>query len=594
MKHMNNSVQFRILDLFSGAGGFSAGLHFLPAFETVVANDFMEDALRTLAFNNPSVAAIYGDICESEVKKEIIETSRQRGVNMIIGGPPCQGFSNKGKKLGLADPRNFLFREYLEIVQKLQPEVFVIENVKAMSTSTDGWFMKEILREIEKLGYVSSHGVLTASDFGVPQTRQRTFIIAAKDRFVSLPKGDPTPRVTVRDAISDLAFLKAGEGEEIQAYRSSPSSNYQRLMRGDSAELFNHKATNHAEIALKKLRLIPPEGGKADLPPELHGRQKFKTTWGRLKWNEPSPTIDTRFDTPSNGTNSHPELDRSITPREAARLQSFPDWYRFLGSKTAIGKQIGNAVPPLLAKAIGEAILSAFQIEGVTMINGDAFDELERLRESGVKVDHVITDPPYNISKANNFDTMSSANRAGVDFGEWDKGFNLTAWIEPAAEMLRPGGSFIVFNSYRNLTPIIDALEMVGLEVKDLIRWIKKNPMPRNIERRYVQDAEYAIWAVKPKSPWTFNKSETVPYLRAEYSTSTVSGRERTVHPTQKSLKLMVDLLSVHTNPGDVVLDPFMGSGTTGVASRTLGRRFIGIELAAEYFEISRKRVMEV
>ncbi|GAA7544674.1 hypothetical protein MMM127_03930 [Helicobacter pylori] len=134
-------------------------------------------------------------------------------------------------------------------------------------------------------------------------------------------------------------------------------SSYQALMRKDSSKLYNHQATNHSQAALEKLKLINKEQGKECLPKNLHGKQQFKSTWGRLNWNKISPTIDTRFDTPSNGTNSHPELHRSITPREAARIQSFSDNYIFYGNKTSVCKQIGNAVPPLLALALGKAIL---------------------------------------------------------------------------------------------------------------------------------------------------------------------------------------------------------------------------------------------
>jgi DNA-cytosine methyltransferase len=350
---------FRILDLFSGAGGFSCGLHMLNNFQTAVASDFMADALATYEINMPGTAVIHGDICSPEVKNRIVQASKAAGVNMIIGGPPCQGFSNKGKKLGLSDPRNFLFREYLALVQELKPEIFIIENVKAMSTSTNGWFMEEILKEISKLGYKATSGILTASEFGVPQSRQRTFIIAHEQFEIPLPVNPPHlfAPVTVRDAISDLAFHNSGEGADEDSYQIEAQTEYQRQLRDGSKKLFNHKATNHMPIALEKLALIPAEGGKDSLPPEMLGKQKFKTTWGRLKWDEVSPTIDTRFDTPSNGTNSHPHLDRSITPREAARIQSFPDKFRFVGTKTNIGKQIGNAVPPLLARALGESII---------------------------------------------------------------------------------------------------------------------------------------------------------------------------------------------------------------------------------------------
>lgn len=223
--------------------------------------------------------------------------------------------------------------------------------------------------------------------------------------------------------------------------------------------------------------------------------------------------------------------------------------------------------------------------------NGDAYKILDELIEKKTHVDHVITDPPYNISKDNNFATMNSAERTGVDFGEWDKGFDLVSWIPKAVSMLNPGGSFIVFNSYRNLTPIIERMEKSGLVVKDVIKWIKDNPMPRNITRRYVQDTEFAIWAVSPKGKWVFNVPETAKYLRAEFHTPTVSGRERVGHPTQKSLNLMSQLISIHTNEGDTVLDPFMGSGTTGVAALKLKRNFVGIELDGSYFNMSKERL---
>lgn len=581
------------MDLFSGAGGFSVGLDMLEEFETVVATDYYEPALNTLKKNLPSVDVILGDITNPDIKKAIIETSKRRGVNMIIGGPPCQGFSNKGKKLGLRDPRNFLFREYLDIVKNLQPDVFVIENVKAMSSSVGGYFLKEILRSISDLGYYYDNGILTASNFGVPQNRQRTIIIACKTHRISLPGQSQfaARKTTVRDAISDLAYLESGEGEFCQEYKTEINSDYQRWARQNSCSLYNHVATKHSEIAIGKLKMIPPEGSKDSLPDELKGNQQFKTTWGRLTWDEQSPTIDTRFDTPSNGTNSHPVLNRAITPREAARLQSFPDKFVFVGNKTDICKQIGNAVPPLMARAIGVAILNSKQ--NVDLYNDDAYRVLSRLAESGLHVDHIVTDPPYNISKDNNFKTMRSAHRRGVDFGEWDKGFDLFSWIDTASLILKPGGSFVIFCSYRFISQIIARLEKNGLVAKDVIKWIKTNPMPRNTKRRYVQDTEYAIWAIKPGLRWVFNKPDCIPYLRAEFRTPVVSGAERTKHPTQKSLQLMKSIIEVHTNAGQTILDPFMGSGTTGVAALALGRHFIGVEINKEFFDIARSRIVE-
>ena len=347
---------FSILDLFSGAGGFSYGIEKNSHFKTAVAVDFNENALKTFKYNMPDSEILLGDITDSAVKTELIKKSKNHEVNMIIGGPPCQGFSLKGKKLGLSDPRNYLFREYLSIVETLLPEVFIIENVKALLSTSAGWFKNQILERITQLGYFVDYGVLTASDFGVPQTRERAVFICCKSKKISLPKATISKVVTVRDAISDLAYLNSGEGEFEQAYTTDANSDYQKKMRNNSKKLYNHKASNHAQIAIKKLEMIPPECGKEHLPKELLGNQKFSGTWGRLKWDFPSPTIDTRFDACSNGTNNHPFLNRAITPREAARLQSFDDSFVFLGSKVAIRQQIGNAVPPLLAKAIADTI----------------------------------------------------------------------------------------------------------------------------------------------------------------------------------------------------------------------------------------------
>lgn len=359
---MSKFDTFYILDLFCGAGGFSYGMHKNEHFKTVVAVDFNEAAANTFRMNMPETKVITGDITNNSVKKQIIEESKRRKVNMIIGGPPCQGFSMKGKKLGLEDPRNYLFMEYLNLVEELQPEVFVIENVKSLLNTAGGWFRDEILKYINKLGYQAKYGVLNAKRFGVPQARERAIFICSKTKNIELPKGMETV-VTVKDAISDLAYLKSAEGDFEQEYITKPQSEYQKLMRIGSTKLYNHKASAHSKIALEKLAMIPAEKGKECLPEELWGKQKFNTTWCRLVWNEASPTIDTRFDTPSNGKNSHPELNRSITPREAARLQSFDDKFVFFGARRAIGAQIGNAVPPLMAEAIADRIWEMYSNE---------------------------------------------------------------------------------------------------------------------------------------------------------------------------------------------------------------------------------------
>lgn len=586
-------MKFNVLDLFSGAGGFSLGLDKVKNIKTVAALDFDKYATETFKNNFKDADVITGDITDAKVKKEIIEIAKKRDVNMIVGGPPCQGFSLKGKNLGLDDPRNFLFLEYFELVKEIKPEIFVIENVKNLLNSENGYFREQIIEKFTSIGYIINYGVLNAKNFGVPESRERAIIIGSLTRSVDLPVGSDN-KVTVRDAISDLAYLNSGEGTFQSNYINDAQSEYQKMLRGK--QLYNHIATNHSKVALDKLAMIPPEGDKSYLPKELIGKQKFSTTWSRLQWDTFSPTIDTRFDTPSNGRNSHPFLNRAITPREAARIQSFDDDFIFYGPKSAVCKQIGNAVPPLLGKAIGEAVQNAYVTKRVTsdnyqLYNANAYTLIKELKQNNILVNHIITDPPYNISKENNFNSMKNP-RKGVYFGDWDKEFDLYSWIKDYSEILDKNGSMIIFCSYRFISHIIDKLEECDMIVKDTLIWKKSNPMPRNIERRYVQDTEFAIWAVKKNSKWTFNKPESASYLRSCFETSTVSGKEKTGHPTQKSLKLMEEIIKIHTNKNDIILDPFMGSGTTGIAAINLDRKFIGIELEKEYFKLSLNRFL--
>lgn len=587
-------MKFKVLDLFCGAGGFSSGLDSLKDISTVIGVDFDKYATETFQKNFPKAVAITGDITDTSIKSQIVELAKDKGVNMIVGGPPCQGFSLKGKNLGLDDPRNFLFLEYYDLVKQIKPEIFVIENVKNLLNSEDGYFKDQIIEKFSSLGYIINYGVLNAKRFGVPESRERAIIIGSLTRSVDLPTGS-NKKVTVRDAISDLAYLESGEGSVESEYINPAQSAYQKKLRGK--KLYNHIATNHSPIALEKLAIIPPEGDKSSLPKELHGKQKFATTWSRLEWDNVSPTIDTRFDTPSNGRNSHPFLNRSITPREAARIQSFPDDFIFYGPKSSVCKQIGNAVPPLLGKAIGQAVLNCYNTERVisdnyTLYCGNSYSLIKELQQKNIVVNHIITDPPYNISQENNFNTLKNP-RKGVDFGEWDKGFDLYSWIEDYSKILDKNGSMIIFCSYRFISHIIDKLEKCGLVVKDTLIWKKSNPMPRNIDRRYVQDTEFAVWAVNKNAKWVFNKPQDTSYLRSCYETSTVSGKEKTAHPTQKSLKLMEQIIKIHTNENDLILDPFMGSGSTGVAALKNNRRFIGIELEKEYFDISVNRIKD-
>ena len=185
---MNKVNEFKILDLFCGAGGFSYGMEKNTHFKTVLSLDNDSFVGVTFKKNMPQCDVMIGDITNQDIKCSIIHKAKELGVNMIIGGPPCQGFSNKGKKLGLKDPRNFLFREYLSLVEELRPEVFVIENVKTLLSASNGWFRDEIVNAIKNLGYYVDYGILNASDFGVPQARERAIFICSKSKVVTLPK----------------------------------------------------------------------------------------------------------------------------------------------------------------------------------------------------------------------------------------------------------------------------------------------------------------------------------------------------------------------------------------------------------------------
>ncbi|MDO6830031.1 site-specific DNA-methyltransferase [Mesomycoplasma ovipneumoniae] len=222
------------------------------------------------------------------------------------------------------------------------------------------------------------------------------------------------------------------------------------------------------------------------------------------------------------------------------------------------------------------------------ILNGDYKILLEYLKDNKIKVDAVITDPPYNISRKNNF---KSIGRSGIDFGEWDKNFDQSEWINLTSPFIKNGGSIIIFNDWKNLGEIARTLELNGFLVKDLIRWVKKNPMPRNTKRRYVSDFEFALWAVKPGKKWTFNfeLKKDKAYIKPEYVYSSELGSAKRLHPTQKPLNLIIDLIELHTNPNDLVLDLFMGSGTTAIAALKTKRRFIGSEIDEGYY----KKIME-
>lgn len=217
----------------------------------------------------------------------------------------------------------------------------------------------------------------------------------------------------------------------------------------------------------------------------------------------------------------------------------------------------------------------------INLLNGDCLQLLKDIKTSSV--DLVLTDPPYNIARDNNFNTMG---RAGIDFGEWDKDADILSYIVEASRVLTKNGSLICFNDWKNLGDISKFAEANGFDTKDMIRLEKSNPMPRNRDRRYITDYECAIWFTKKGAKWVFNRQDD-KYQRPKF----VHSIDKGLHPTQKSLKLMEELVKIHSNEGQVILDPFMGSGTTGLACKNLNRKFIGIEKDEAYFKIAENRI---
>lgn len=369
---MTNSLYS--VDLFAGAGGLTAGFH-MAGFKPLAANDFEEAAADTFRKNFPDVPFFECSIEDLSGERLLNEAGIEPGeIDVLLGGPPCQAFSIYNHQRGMDDERSGLFREYLRIVEAVQPRAVVMENVTGMRSVGDGRAIREIHKQLENFGYNVEHEILRAEDYGVPQERRRIFFVACKESEIMWPDpthGDPAdlfsqglePFVTVGGALSDLPELENGGGTvDLVDYDKPPESDYQKLMRKDSPGVANHQAANLGDKNMKRISHIDPGGSWRDLPYDLlpAGMKKARRSdhtkrYGRLELDGLFSTILTKADMHW-GAFIHPTQDRTLTMRECARAQSFPDRFIFCGNRGEQYRQIGNAVPPLLAKAVADSV----------------------------------------------------------------------------------------------------------------------------------------------------------------------------------------------------------------------------------------------
>lgn len=379
---------FRVLDLFCGTGGFSKGFEDQGDFEVLLGIDILDVAVGTFKINHPKATAVVRDIRCLPPEDLLDELNIARdAVDVLIGGPPCQGFSSirPNRSMAWDDPRNGLFRDFAGYVSWFRPAAFVLENVIGLVTFNQGKTLEMMQLTFERLGYATDWCVMNAAHFGVPQKRERLIMLGLeKGMIVSFPKpthyceldtigirdkrkmllperpnlfnlsNEPlAPAITVLDAIDDLPPVQSGNAAT--QYTLPPRTEYQAARRARSSALTLHSSTVHTSRMLEIIRHSGPN--ISHIPGHLI-TSGFSSSYSRIAGNEPSVTITVNFVHPASNRCIHPTQDRALTPREGARLQSFDDDFAFAGTRTQIVKQIGNAVPPLLGRAIATHVAS--------------------------------------------------------------------------------------------------------------------------------------------------------------------------------------------------------------------------------------------
>ena len=351
------------VDLFAGAGGLSLGL-LQAGVHVVLANEIESDFASTYELNHPDTVVIQRDISEIDFENQVEQLGFTGKIDLVAGGPPCQGFSTVGKKQ-LSDPRNSLFYQFLRCVDELNPKFVLFENVAGFMTMYEGRVYETLLEELTQRGYACDARIINPVDFGLPQFRKRTIVLGTQQsQLIDWPT--PTHAqsdglfqqqkyVTLIDAISDLPPL--GPTESKDQYLCEPQNEFQSMMRDGTDVLSEHNCANYGDRMRMILKSIPPGGSVLDLPESLRPKGYFTNTYARLVADQPAPTITRNFGTPSSSRCVHPLQNRALSTREGARLQGFPDSYQFVGSKTSKNLQIGNAVPPLLGRVLGESLM---------------------------------------------------------------------------------------------------------------------------------------------------------------------------------------------------------------------------------------------
>lgn len=349
---------YNVLDLFCGCGGISKGYE-LAGYNIVGGIDFNDDATKTFQHNFKNATVFCTDITKFN-KKEILDT--YKNVDIIVGGPPCQGFSSANRWQKEADdPRNKLFFQYLRFVETLEPKAVMIENVRGLLTRDGGYAKDRIFELLDNMGYNVSMKVICASDYGVPQDRKRAIIIGIRREnkndkrafdFDAIPTKEKT---TVGDAIGELYALE-NMPEESLILTDEPTSEYRKFLRRSDGKIPDHSSVYPAPKVQERIHYVPQGGNWQDVPEELwpnNRKNRHSSAYKRLKENSQSCTIDTGN---AHSNYFHPLFDRIPSIRESARLQSFPDEFEFIGPRGSKYKQVGNAVPPLMAMAIANEL----------------------------------------------------------------------------------------------------------------------------------------------------------------------------------------------------------------------------------------------